>query len=142
MNEKNLIPFYKRTEAEQREIRSKGGKESARRRRDKRTFREIWLGNLSLPNLKKDGTPVLSPLTGKPMSVSETIAMRTLLDAMKGDKKALQIILGVLGEQVLRMDGEINCGLTAGITITHVVQGHTPAATEAEVIEREGIDYE
>jgi len=28
------------------------------------------------------------------------------------------------------------------ITNTHIVCDHTPAATEAEVIEREGIDYE
>ena len=40
-NEQNLIPFNQRTESEQREIRSKGGKASAAARREKRTMREL-----------------------------------------------------------------------------------------------------
>lgn len=39
-NEQNLIPFDKRTESEQREIASKGGKKSGEVRRQQKTMRE------------------------------------------------------------------------------------------------------
>ena len=47
MNEKNLIPFSERTESEQREIRSKGGKQSAKNRREQKTYREMAKAMLS-----------------------------------------------------------------------------------------------
>lgn len=47
MNDKNLIPFGERTESEQREIRSKGGKQSAKNRREQKTYREMAKAMLS-----------------------------------------------------------------------------------------------
>ena len=47
MNDKNLIPFSERTESEQREIRSKGGKQSAKNRREQKTYREMAKAMLS-----------------------------------------------------------------------------------------------
>ena len=41
MNDKNLIPFDKRTENEQREIKSKGGKKSGEVRRRKKTMKQV-----------------------------------------------------------------------------------------------------
>ena len=48
-NEKNLIPFSERTESEQREIRSEGGKASGAARRRKRALREAADLYLSMP---------------------------------------------------------------------------------------------
>ena len=47
MNDENLIPFSERTESEQREIRSKGGKQSAKNRREQKTYREMAKAMLS-----------------------------------------------------------------------------------------------
>jgi hypothetical protein len=47
VNEQNLIPFSERTESEQREIRSKGGKQSAKNRRERKTYREMAKAMLS-----------------------------------------------------------------------------------------------
>ena len=62
--------------------------------------------------------------------------------AIDGDVKHLQTILDVLGERSLKIDNTISGGLDAGITITHIVCDHTPAASEAEVIESEGMEEE
>lgn len=50
MNNDNLIPFDQRTESEQREIRSKGGKRSGEIRRGKALMRYL----LSLPEVDRD----------------------------------------------------------------------------------------
>lgn len=140
---KNLIPLNKRTKEEQKEITTKGGKESGKRRRDKRTFRETLQALLELSRTTKDGKPVMSQVTGKPMSMKEEAAMTSIMAAIDGDVKHLQTILDVLGERSLKIDNTISGGLDAGITITHIVCDHTPAASEAEVIEAEGMeDYE
>lgn len=55
MNDKNLIPFSERTESEQREIRSSGGRASGAARRRKRSMEQCAKFILSLPaNLKED----------------------------------------------------------------------------------------
>lgn len=48
-NEQNLIPFNERTEEEQREIRSSGGRASGVSRRRKRSLKEAADLYLSLP---------------------------------------------------------------------------------------------
>ena len=48
-NEKNLIPFNKRTESEQREIAQQGGIASGKARRRKRSMKEAADYYLSLP---------------------------------------------------------------------------------------------
>jgi hypothetical protein len=48
-NEKNLVPFDKRTESERKRIASEGGKASGAARRAKRTMREYADLLLSLP---------------------------------------------------------------------------------------------
>lgn len=55
MNEKNLIPFSERTESEQREIRSSGGRASGASRRRRKTMEQCAKFILSLPaNSKED----------------------------------------------------------------------------------------
>lgn len=49
MNEKNLIPFTERTENEQREIASKGGKASGKARRRKKSMKQCMEMLLALP---------------------------------------------------------------------------------------------
>lgn len=49
MNDENLIPFYKRTEEEQREIRSKGGRKSGEKRRRDKSLKELGELMMSLP---------------------------------------------------------------------------------------------
>ena len=141
--EANLIPFTS-DQSREKAVKNgrKGGIASGKRRRDKRTFRETLQTLLELTRTTADGKPVMNEVTGKPMSMMEEAAMTAVMGAIDGDVKQLQTILDVLGERSLKIDNTISGGLDAGITITHIVCDHTPAATEAEVIEREGIDYE
>lgn len=97
MNDDNLIPLNKRTKSEQREITRKGGKASGRKRRDKRNFRDTIACLLEMPMKTKAGEPMISPITGKPMSLLETIATATLQGAIKGDTRHLNVMLDVLG---------------------------------------------
>lgn len=139
--EANLIPFTSDQSREQAVKNGrKGGIASGKRRRDKRTFRETLQTLLELSRTAEDGEPIINPITGKPMSVVEEISVSTIMKAINGNIKAVQTILEAFGERTL--NNTISGGLDAGITITHIVCDHTPAATEAEVIEREGIDYE
>ena len=97
MNDDTFIPLNKRTKREQREITRKGGKASGRKRRDKRNFRDAIACLLEMPMKTKAGEPMISPITGKPMSLLETIATATLQGAIKGDTRHLNVMLDVLG---------------------------------------------
>ena len=76
----NLIPFAKRTEAEQRKIRQKGGIASGKARRLKKTLTE---------SLKEICTPE---------AINE-INNRLLLMAKRGNLKAYELIRDGLGEK-------------------------------------------
>lgn len=107
-NEQNLIPLNKRTESEQREITSKGGKASGKRRRDKRDFRETFMSLLEMPMPSKSGEPMISPITGKQMSIREAIVTASLQGAIKGNVKQLNTILDVLGEKATIVKNELS----------------------------------
>ena len=80
-NEKNLIPFDKRTEKEQREIRSKGGKASQKKQAEQKRIREAmqeimsmqinhseirsFLGSLGIPDEKKTWAYAEAAMTAK-----------------------------------------------------------------------------
>lgn len=55
MNDENLIPLTERSKKEQREIRSKGGKASQAKQREKKRFKELakMLSELEAPNKAK-----------------------------------------------------------------------------------------
>lgn len=108
MNDENLIPLNKRTKSEQRAIQVAGGKARGKQRRDKRDFRETVLALLELPMKSKDGDPIISPITGKEMSIRETLVTTALQGAIKGNVKQLQTILDILGERVNKYESEIN----------------------------------
>jgi hypothetical protein len=105
--EENLIPLNKRTKDEQREIARKGGKASGRSRKDKRTFRETLAYLLEFQDKDKNGNPLVSPITGKPMSIRENILMQALLKARKGDIKAFLTILETMGERLTKAEAEV-----------------------------------
>ena len=81
LNEKNLIPFSERTESEQREIRSKGGKASG----VARGFRSALKSRLKAhPELYGS---IIDTLTDK---------------ALSGDLKAVEMLVDLVGESVQR----------------------------------------
>ena len=108
MNDDNLIPLNKRTKSEQREITRKGGKASGRKRRDKRFFRDTISSLLELPMTSKSGDPIISPITGKPMSIRETIVTTAIQGAINGNVKHLHIILDILGERATIIKSELS----------------------------------
>lgn len=96
-NDENLIPLNQRAKDEQREIQRMGGKARGRQRRDNRDLRKVFEALLPLQMKDKKGEPLISPITGKPMSLLETIATATLQGAIKGDTRHLNVMLDVLG---------------------------------------------
>ena len=100
----------------------KGGFASGRKRRDRRTFRETLLELLALPDIDRNGDPVLSPLTGKPLSIRESIVMQALLAARKGNRRALQTILDAVGERTFKVDADINLDTMSNAQLDEVVR--------------------
>ncbi len=96
-NEKNLRPFDTLTEAEQREIRSKGGKASVKAKKERKTMREMlkYLLEQDIQNSK-----------GEKKSTLEAIMVAQLKQALKGDTKAVSFIRDTIGEKPI--DNVIN----------------------------------
>lgn len=85
-NEKNLKPFSELTEKEQREIRRKGAFASAKKRREKKTFKELL----------KIALEMESP-TGK--TNAEEIVASMIRKAQDGDVKAFEAVRDTIGEK-------------------------------------------
>lgn len=107
----NLIPFSERTEEEQREIRSKGGKRSGDVRRENKTLREIAkiIGEKPITITNPDGTKE---------TVTYNVAM---LNAQykkaitEGNTKAAEFIAKLRGE----MEDKVSLnGSVQGLTVT------------------------
>ena len=102
-NEKNLMPFDERTESEQREIASAGGKASGKARRRKKSMKQKMQLLLSLPAADNDQTE-LSAMGVDPDDMdNEMVLVKALfLAAAEGDTKAFDRIQDVLGRTVAR----------------------------------------
>lgn len=100
----------------------KGGVASGRRRRDRRTFRETLLELLALPDIDRNGNPVVSPLTGKPLSIRESIVMQALLSARKGNMRALQTILDAIGERTFKVEADVNLDTMSDAQLDEIVR--------------------
>ena len=102
-NEKNLMPFDERTESEQREIASAGGKASGKARRRKKSMKQKMQLLLSLPAADNDQTE-LSAMGVDPDDMdNEMVLVKALfLAAAEGDTKAFDRIQDVLGRSVAR----------------------------------------
>ena len=102
-NEQNLVPFGERTESEQREIASAGGKASGKARRRKKSMKQKMQLLLSLPPAENDQTE-LSAMGVDPDDMdNEMVLVKALfIAAAEGDTKAFDRIQDVLGRTVAR----------------------------------------
>ena len=89
-NENNLKPFGTLTEAEQREIASKGGKASGEARRAKKSLREAMQILMDADLTGKDG---------KTMTGTEAMAAKAFQAALKGDWKAWELVRDTAGQK-------------------------------------------
>ena len=98
--EKNLIPFNKRTEDEQREIQSAGGRASGAARRRKRALKKAADLYLSLPVSDRRKWNALAKRGIDPEDIDNQMAMIVgLADAAaNGDARAGRLIVDILGE--------------------------------------------
>ena len=99
-NEKNLIPFNKRTEEEQREIRASGGRASGVTRRRNRALKEAADLYLSLPVSDRRKWNALAKRGIDPEDIDNQMAMIVgLADAAaEGDARAGRLIVDLLGD--------------------------------------------
>ena len=91
-NEQNLRPQNTRTKSEQREIARKGGKASAAKRAERKTFREGLLLLLNEPMKDKEGK-----LTDK--TPQDAIIAALVKRAANGDTRAFEMIRDTIGEK-------------------------------------------
>lgn len=105
--EKNLIPFDKRTEEEQKRIRTAGGIASGAARRRKKSLREAADLYLSLPVSDRRRWNAIARKGIDPEDVDNQMAMIIGLTeaAMHGDARAAKIIVDLLGDSAAS-DGE------------------------------------
>ena len=99
-NEKNLIPFNKRTESEQREIAQQGGIASGKARRRKRSMKEAADYYLSLPETDRRRVNALLRDEVEPEDVDNqmSVVMGMAEAAKRGDARAADVLLKMLGE--------------------------------------------
>lgn len=99
-NEKNLIPFNKRTESEQREIAQQGGIASGKARRRKRSMKEAADYYLSLPETDRRRVNALLRDEVEPEDVDNqmSVVMGMAEAAKRGDARAANVLLKMLGE--------------------------------------------
>lgn len=99
-NEKNLIPFNKRTESEQRQIAQKGGIASGVARRRKRSMREAADYYLALPETDRRSVNALLRDAVDPEDIDNQMAVIKGITARakKGDPQAANVLLKMLGE--------------------------------------------
>lgn len=84
----NLRPFNERTEEEQREIATRGGKASGKARRRKKELKELLELALSQPSGIEDGEDNYTAITA-------ALVQR----AIHGDTKAYEVIRDTLGQK-------------------------------------------
>ena len=93
----NLIPFNKRTEDEQRKIRSSGGKASGESRRRKADFRKALNAILTSEVYHPDWTPFLEA-QGIDSTVEAVVNAAMIAEAMRGNVKAYEAIAKYSGQ--------------------------------------------
>ena len=93
----NLIPFDKRTEEEQRKIRSAGGKASGAVRRKKANFRKTLNAILTAKIDHPEWTPFLEAL-GLHSTVEAAVNAAMIREALNGNVKAYEAIARYSGQ--------------------------------------------
>lgn len=121
MSEKDLIPLNKRTKDEQKKIAKKGGKASGKKRREKKTLKELasQFGNLDVTGERSRA--LLANLGIAPSDMSNMMGITAGLfnKAMRGDPAAYNAIRDILGEKPSDKM-EFSGGMEGKITIEFV----------------------
>jgi len=93
-NEKNLIPFDKRTESEQREYAKKGGQKSGEVRRKRKAMKEQMEMLLTLPFKQKKQLKFIKDLGIEDENIDNQMALIVAMygKALKGDVQAFNTI--------------------------------------------------
>jgi len=100
MNDENIIP-HQFTAETAREKGRRGGLAAAKKKRDKRMWKEIADDIASRILVDAKGNVALSPITGKPMSIREGISTKLLQEALKGNLKAISMLFDISGEKIV-----------------------------------------
>lgn len=101
MNEQNLIPITQRSENEQKEMRSKGGRKSGETRRRKSAMRMAMKQLLSLPVQDIETWNALAAMGVDPEQMDNQTALLASVLAKgirTGDFKTMMAVLAVAGE--------------------------------------------
>ncbi|MBR6250731.1 MAG: hypothetical protein IKR17_06005 [Bacteroidales bacterium] len=107
MNEQNLKSFdSNQSREEAKKNGAKGGIASGKARRAYKNQRATLEWLLSRPYQKK-GEDVISPITGKPITIGEGLTTAQLKKALTGDTKSYVALLDVLGERIQNINQEI-----------------------------------
>lgn len=98
-NENNLIPYGsgQRSESEEREMRSKGGKESGKTRRRKAALRDV-MNRLLTMKVDVPGLSEILKADGCESTYEEVISMAMVEQAMRGNVKAYNAIKDTVGQ--------------------------------------------
>ena len=96
-NEHNLIPFDKRTESEQRRIRSAGGKASGETRRKKADFKRTLNALLTAQIDSPEWNPVLEAL-GLDPTLESAVNAAMIKEALSGNVRAYEAIARYSGQ--------------------------------------------
>ena len=100
-NEENLLPFGsgKRTVSEERELQSKGGKNSGKTRSLKAKEKAEWEELLSLPmkSGKVDKIKSLADVKGANLTVSKAMKAKIVAEVLKGNLRAYELLLRCVG---------------------------------------------
>ncbi|MGN0357101.1 MAG: hypothetical protein ACI4E0_04695 [Blautia sp.] len=96
-NNENLIPFNKRTESEQRKIRSAGGKASGESRRRKADMRST-MNRLLTMKVEVEGLSDILRTDGCESTYEEIITMAMIQQAAMGNVKAFHEIKEIVGQ--------------------------------------------
>lgn len=101
MNEQNLIPITQRSESEQKEMRSKGGRKSGETRRRKSAMRTAMKQLLSLPVQDMETWNALAAMGVDPEHMDNQTALLASVLAKgirTGDFKTMMAVFAVAGE--------------------------------------------
>lgn len=99
-NNENLIPFNKRTESEQRKIRSAGGKASGEVRRRKANFRKT-LNMLLTSEIDNEEWKTILESLGVECTLESALLMAQIKEAVNGNTKAAYFVARYAGQSVL-----------------------------------------
>lgn len=109
MNDQNLIPFSERTESEQREIRSKGGRASGAKRRENKKISDAMALVMSLPAVNDDLKAVMTlmGIQEDSQEIYKAIAVAAAIGAQDGDLGKMQFCAEMNRESIKREELEL-----------------------------------